>query len=258
MGRGGLVIGLAVTAVLAGAALAGPAAAYAAGPGSSPGAVEPAAPGTVQVSGETDDATLVPMTLTVISAPGGQFTAPPHPSVGPQFADFWSATVPAGGTVTLTYAFDGSDSVTFTNNAAGGGTCAITPADPDYTCRVAGTVAHREDILAQPPVQVSGDTGNGTGGLMTLTGSSAFGGRFTQPPHPSVGPGISIDHWEAIVPPGGTVILTYAFGGSDSVTFTNNAAGGGTCVITPASANLDYDCDVRNVVGWADLLLARA
>ena len=151
-----LVIGLAATAVLAGTGLALPAMAYAAAPGSGPGVKS--SPGTVQVSGETDNATDAPITLTGSSAPDGQFTQPPHPSVGPRFADFWSAAVPPAGTVSLTYAFDGSHSVTFTNNAAGGGTCAIAPADPAYACQVAGTAAHREDIL-KPAVGRRGEPG---------------------------------------------------------------------------------------------------
>ena len=70
--------------------------------------------------------------------------------MGPFTVDHWSATVPAGGSATLTYAIDGTHSVTFTNPAAGGGTCAITPADPGYSCGIEGTAASPADVLTGP------------------------------------------------------------------------------------------------------------
>jgi hypothetical protein len=74
----------------------------------------------------------------VPSDQGGTFTTPPASSLGTGATDHWTATAPSSGAITITYAFDGTHSVTFTD-AGTTQSCAITPAGPGYTCTTGGT-----------------------------------------------------------------------------------------------------------------------
>ena len=196
----------------------------------------------VAISGVTQNGIRGSLTLTSSSASGGTFTTPPGRVVRSQAKDPWAATVPAGGSVSLTYRFSGRHTVTFTNPAAGSGTCTITPADPGYTCIAGAADGNVTDSITQSPISqfppVTGQTVNGTAGTMALTGTTDHGGTFTTPPAGTLGTGAT-DHWVATVPASGAIAVTYAFDGVHSVTFTD-AGTSQNCAIAPADPG--YSC----------------
>jgi hypothetical protein len=98
------------------------------------------------VTGETVNDTAGALTLTSASDPGGTFTTPPAGTLGTGATDHWTATVPSSGAITVTYAFDGAHSVTFTD-AGTSLNCAITPVDPGYACTASGSPQAPVDTL---------------------------------------------------------------------------------------------------------------